>query len=61
LLPRTSQYLSHAIDIPMSPTLTRADCDDLIQAIRKVLSRRVSTESSPPRGADHLRKMRPSE
>ena len=62
LLPRTSQYLSHAVDIPMSPTLTRADCDDLIQAIRKVLSRRVSTESSPPRAAtDHLRKMRPSE
>jgi dTDP-4-amino-4,6-dideoxygalactose transaminase len=42
LLPATAQHLSHAIDIPMSPTLTRADCDDLILAIRKVLSRRTS-------------------
>jgi len=41
LLPRTSQHLSHAIDIPMSPTLTRADCDDLLLAIRKVLRRRT--------------------
>jgi hypothetical protein len=37
------QHLSHAIDIPMSPTLTRADCDDLVLAIRKVLRRRTSS------------------
>jgi dTDP-4-amino-4,6-dideoxygalactose transaminase len=43
LLPRTVQHLSHAIDIPMSPTLTRADCDDLVLAIRKVLRRRTSS------------------
>jgi dTDP-4-amino-4,6-dideoxygalactose transaminase len=43
LLPRTVQHLSHAIDIPMSPTLTRADCDDLLLAIRKVLKRRTSS------------------
>jgi dTDP-4-amino-4,6-dideoxygalactose transaminase len=43
LLPRTSQHLSHAIDIPMSPTLTRADCDDLLLAIRKVLRRRTAS------------------
>jgi len=38
LLPNTVDYLSHAIDIPMSPTLQRADCNDLISAIRTVMS-----------------------
>jgi dTDP-4-amino-4,6-dideoxygalactose transaminase len=52
LLPRTAQYLSHAIDIPMSPTLTRADCDDLILAIRKVLARRSSARGVVPLGAE---------
>lgn len=52
LLPATAQHLSHAIDIPMSPTLTRADCDDLIRAIRKVLNRR---------SAAHAAELRPSE
>jgi dTDP-4-amino-4,6-dideoxygalactose transaminase len=42
LLPNTVEHLSHAVDIPMSPTLTRADCNDLIQAIRTVMSRRFS-------------------
>lgn len=46
LLPRTAQHLSHAIDIPMSPTLTRADCDDLLLAIRKVLRRRTSESTA---------------
>jgi len=41
LLPKTTQYLAQSVDIPMSPTLTRADCDDLIQAIRKVMNRRT--------------------
>lgn len=36
LLPRTSSYLRQAIDIPLSPTLTRDDCDDLIAAVHKV-------------------------
>ena len=40
LLPRTVEYLSHAVDIPMSPTLNRADCTDLVHAIRKVVSHR---------------------
>jgi dTDP-4-amino-4,6-dideoxygalactose transaminase len=52
LLPRTAQYLSHAIDIPMSPTLTRPDCDDLIQAIRKVLNRRTSSRIPAQLGGD---------
>jgi len=52
LLPRTAQYLSHAIDIPMSPTLTRADCDDLILAVRKVLGRRVASRASSQLGSD---------
>jgi dTDP-4-amino-4,6-dideoxygalactose transaminase len=37
LLPSTACYLSEAIDIPLSPTLTVADCNDLIQAIAKVV------------------------
>jgi dTDP-4-amino-4,6-dideoxygalactose transaminase len=40
LLPNTVEYLSHAVDIPMSPTLKRADCNDLVQAIRTVVSHR---------------------
>ncbi|HEX3765882.1 MAG TPA: aminotransferase class I/II-fold pyridoxal phosphate-dependent enzyme [Kofleriaceae bacterium] len=52
LLPATAQHLSHAIDIPMSPTLTRADCDDLIRAVRKVLHRRSSS---------HAAELRPTE
>jgi dTDP-4-amino-4,6-dideoxygalactose transaminase len=55
LLPATAQHLAQAIDIPMSPTLTRADCDDLIRAIRKVLNRR-STHVAALRPTD-----RPSE
>ncbi len=39
LLPRTARYLSEAIDIPLSPTLTRADCDDLIHAVAKIIVR----------------------
>jgi len=51
LLPCTTRYLSHAIDIPMSPTLTRSDCDDLVAAIRKVLNRRASSRAaSQPSG-----------
>lgn len=52
LLPATAQHLSHAIDIPMSPTLTRADCDDLIRAVRKVLHRRATS---------HTAELRPNE
>ncbi|HET9621236.1 MAG TPA: aminotransferase class I/II-fold pyridoxal phosphate-dependent enzyme [Kofleriaceae bacterium] len=51
LLPATAQHLSHAVDIPMSPTLTRADCDDLIRAVRKVLHRRASSFASAERDA----------
>jgi dTDP-4-amino-4,6-dideoxygalactose transaminase len=52
LLPATAQHLSRAVDIPMSPRLTRADCDDLIRAVRKVMNRRSSS---------HLTELRPSE
>ncbi|HEU4730407.1 MAG TPA: aminotransferase class I/II-fold pyridoxal phosphate-dependent enzyme [Kofleriaceae bacterium] len=38
LLPATVLHLSRAIDIPLSPTLRRADCDDLIAAVRAVMS-----------------------
>jgi dTDP-4-amino-4,6-dideoxygalactose transaminase len=36
MLPNTSSYLRQSIDIPLSPTLTKDDCDDLIAAVHKV-------------------------
>lgn len=36
LLPDTSRYLEEAVDIPLSSTLSMADCDHLITAVRKV-------------------------
>lgn len=36
LLPNTTRYLRQAIDIPLSSTLTPADCDQLVTAVRKV-------------------------
>lgn len=35
-LPATTGYLRRAVDIPLSSTLSRADCDDLVAAVRKV-------------------------
>ncbi len=36
LLPATTQYLRHAVDVPLSSTLSAADCDHLIAAVRRV-------------------------
>ncbi len=36
LLPDTRRYLEQAVDIPLSSTLSVADCDQLIAAVRKV-------------------------
>ncbi|WP_084654659.1 DegT/DnrJ/EryC1/StrS family aminotransferase [Nocardia altamirensis] len=36
LLPNATRYLQEAVDIPLSSTLTQADCDHLIAAVRKV-------------------------
>ncbi len=36
LLPATSRYLEQAVDIPLSSTLTSADCGQLVAAVRKV-------------------------
>lgn len=36
LLPKTCRYLEQAVDIPLSSTLSQADCDELITAVRKV-------------------------
>ena len=36
LLPSTTRYLQQAVDIPLSSTLSPADCDHLISAVRKV-------------------------
>lgn len=47
LLPNTTRYLREAVDIPLSSTLTPADCDDLIAAVRKVAGA-VAPESRQP-------------
>lgn len=35
-LPNTARYLEQAVDVPLSSTLSLADCDQLIAAVRKV-------------------------
>lgn len=37
-LPQTARYVGEAIDIPLSANLGLDDCDDLVTAVRKVLS-----------------------
>jgi dTDP-4-amino-4,6-dideoxygalactose transaminase len=37
-LPRTVRYLEQAVDVPLSSTLDRDDCDHLITAVRKIAS-----------------------
>lgn len=51
LLPRTAASLRQTIDVPLSPTLTRDDCDDLIAAIRKVFGRAPLRRRAPGAGA----------
>ncbi len=48
LLPAASRYLEQAVDIPLSSTLTKADCDELIAAVRKVAA--ALTVRSVPAG-----------
>jgi dTDP-4-amino-4,6-dideoxygalactose transaminase len=36
LLPNTTRYLRQAVDVPVSSTLSIGDCDDLIEAVRRV-------------------------
>jgi dTDP-4-amino-4,6-dideoxygalactose transaminase len=49
-LPNTSRHLDQAVDIPLSSTLSAADCDQLVQAVRKVAaaSRRLNGRPSEP-------------
>jgi dTDP-4-amino-4,6-dideoxygalactose transaminase len=35
-LPRTTRYLREAVDIPLSSTLSVQDCDQLVEAVRRV-------------------------
>ena len=44
-LPETTRYLREAVDVPLSANLERADCDQLVAAIAKVLA------AEPPRFA----------
>ncbi|MDX3386030.1 DegT/DnrJ/EryC1/StrS family aminotransferase [Streptomyces niveiscabiei] len=39
LAPATARHLAEAVDIPLSPNVTPADCADLVTALRKVASR----------------------
>jgi dTDP-4-amino-4,6-dideoxygalactose transaminase len=50
LLPRTVTYLRQAIDIPLSPTLTKDDCDDLIAAVHKVFRGSAPVRHTPRSG-----------
>jgi dTDP-4-amino-4,6-dideoxygalactose transaminase len=61
LLPRTATYLRQAIDVPLSPTLTRDDCDDLIAAMHKVFVRapRRHAQSTGARAAPPTPKRSP--
>ena len=36
LLPNSTRYLEQTVDVPLSSTLSRTDCDQLIEAVRKV-------------------------
>ncbi|WP_433580152.1 DegT/DnrJ/EryC1/StrS family aminotransferase [Nocardia brasiliensis] len=44
LLPAATRYLRGAVDIPLSSTLTPADCDELVTAVRKVAAAELGTE-----------------
>ena len=36
MLPNTTRYMQEAVDVPLASTLSTADCDELIAAVRKV-------------------------
>jgi dTDP-4-amino-4,6-dideoxygalactose transaminase len=36
LLPNATRYLKETVDVPLSSNLSTADCDDLVNAVRKV-------------------------
>jgi dTDP-4-amino-4,6-dideoxygalactose transaminase len=46
MLPNTSRHLEQAVDIPLSSTLSAQDCDQLVQAVRKVAA--ASQQPSAP-------------
>jgi dTDP-4-amino-4,6-dideoxygalactose transaminase len=43
MLPNTTRYLEQAVDVPLSSTLSRDDCDHLVEAVHK-----VAGAGSPP-------------
>lgn len=51
MLPETSRRLREAVDVPLSSTLTREDCDHLIEAVRRVAS--VLRSGAPSAEARH--------
>jgi dTDP-4-amino-4,6-dideoxygalactose transaminase len=51
LLPNTTRYLEQAVDVPLSSTLSRSDCDQLVRAVRKVAAAmRSQPEATAPVG-----------
>ncbi|AFU01796.1 DegT/DnrJ/EryC1/StrS family aminotransferase [Nocardia brasiliensis] len=55
LLPAATRYLQGAVDIPLSSTLTPADCDELVTAVRKVAAAELGTEEGAGSAAAGLR------
>jgi amino acid adenylation domain-containing protein len=47
-LPRTTALLKQTVDVPLAPSLTRDDCDQLIDAITKVAAARGARASALP-------------
>lgn len=47
-LPRTTRYLCEAVDVPLSSTLTREDCDHLVTAVRRVAGAMVAARPPVP-------------
>jgi dTDP-4-amino-4,6-dideoxygalactose transaminase len=47
LLPNTTRYLQQAVDVPLSSTLSVADCDQLIAAVRRVAAALESKRRRP--------------
>ncbi|MFI9402415.1 DegT/DnrJ/EryC1/StrS family aminotransferase [Nocardia sp. NPDC052316] len=45
LLPNATRYLQRAVDIPLSSTLSQADCDHLVAAVRKVADALAAIET----------------
>lgn len=60
LLPATTRYLEESVDVPLSSTLSAADCDHLVTAVRRVAAamERGAGRAGPPVLVDSARGLR---